>query len=70
MYNDSNITQWQGRAVILYTNKDNKKMVVWCHDKNEICSVAMVRINSSLTVVCTGTEIKVHSTFTLGNVSI
>lgn len=49
MYKDSTLDQEEskGRAVILYINKDSKKMVVCCNEKNEIYPVAMVRMNKS-----------------------
>lgn len=34
-----------GRAVMLYANKDGKKMVVCCNEKHEIHPVEMVSVN-------------------------
>lgn len=40
-----------GRAVMLYANKDGKKMVVCCNEKHEIHPVEMVSVNKWLTVI-------------------
>lgn len=39
IYNDS--TKGKGKAVMLYVNKDGKKMVACCNDKHEICPESM-----------------------------
>lgn len=51
MYKDSALDQRKGRAVILYINKDDKKMAVCCNEKNEICPEAMVRMTKVVTAV-------------------
>ncbi|XP_067363320.1 interleukin-18-like [Channa argus] len=41
IYKNNELGGDKGRPVILYANKDGKKMVVCCNEKEEICPVAM-----------------------------
>uniref|UniRef100_A0A3Q1H3V1 Interleukin-18 n=1 Tax=Anabas testudineus TaxID=64144 RepID=A0A3Q1H3V1_ANATE len=41
IYQDSALEQKKGRAVILYTKKEDDNILVCCNEKNEICPVKM-----------------------------